>query len=557
MPKVKFENGVTVNFTSMPSQADIDEVAKKFGGSSSSKPQDKPYTYGDATYDTGKTIVQSAGNTIGNIIYPIRHPIQAAKGMASAVAHPIQTAKAIGQYAGERYGSMDKLANTVSTDPFGFVGDVYGAAGVAGGFRPKNFPATIKGAQVAGETALGTAVNVGQGAKNVVTAPYRYVKDIIQTPAKAKKLADEALFNIEQNTRAQAHSLNKAADMKQSVVAKNYASTEKSYADLEKVLDFSAQKAGYKEALALQKELPKHFAAMSSKFGSRLNELIKGQDITIPAQGVVQSLESALVDKGVLRFDPETKALSVAASPRTPAESKIYNAYVNAKNLMDSNPEAVFDATDLIRTNNIIKPKYGKKWTPDEYMQARVVEKLSQHINDAVPGIQALKTEFRPYLQWKDRVINKLEPFAGERNASKAGSLISKAGTQELSFDDRRMLGELEKQLGRDVGGKVKALRQGQAIAASKRAMIKDEAAKVLSDLKSRTADEVFNLRQQKNISKRAINDSVDKILAEYGHKRVIAGAAGAVVSAPLMSRAFIKYFLRREMFQALHGRAL
>src|SRR5262245_42558082 len=91
------------------------------------------YSYGDALKDTGKTAINSLANLGENLTQPIRHPIQTAKDFASAVAHPIQTARNFGGYVGERYGSPEKIAKTVATDPFGFGADVAGTAyGVKG-----------------------------------------------------------------------------------------------------------------------------------------------------------------------------------------------------------------------------------------------------------------------------------------------------------------------------------------------------------------------------------------------------------------------------------------
>lgn len=541
-PWEKYQNNVSVGM----------KPWEKYGQAQPSQPREQ-YTYGNALTDTGKTIAQSAGNLIGNLTFPIRHPIQTVKGVGQAVAHPIQTGKAIGGYAMNRYGSLEKLAETVSTDPFGFVGDVYGAGSLVGGLRPRNLPMTTQAIKSGVKATVSGVKKTGE----VATAPYRYAKDLIQTPGRAKKLAKETIFDIEQNTRELAHKISRKAELSGRIKQKNYSAIEKGYADLEKTLDYAAQKAGQAEVLSLQKELPAHFSRMSTKYGERLKGLVEGKDITIPAQKVVDSIEQTLLEKGIIRFDQQQNGLILARSPKTGAETKIYDAYQNVQNLMSNAPEATIDVQDLIRTNNVIKPKYGKQWTPDEHMQAGLVEKLSQHINDAVPGIKQLKTEFRPYLQWKDKVIKRLKPFAGERETKAGTGVVSKLGTKDLSFDDKRMLGELEKQLGREVGTKVKAYRKGQETVGIKKEAIKAEAQKVLQDFKDKASEEVFRLRQNKNISVKTVNESVEKIVSQYTKKRVIAGTAVGVTVAPLLQGTFLKYFLRREIFNALHGREL
>lgn len=130
---------------SIPSEGELDQMfSMKYGNVSqsttppdrfqikSSKPYDS-YSYMDAAKDTGKTIINSVADLGKNISQPILHPLQAAGSLASAAIHPIDTAGNIGDYIGNRYGSMDKLANTVSTDPFGFGSDVIGTVGLAKG----------------------------------------------------------------------------------------------------------------------------------------------------------------------------------------------------------------------------------------------------------------------------------------------------------------------------------------------------------------------------------------------------------------------------------------
>ncbi len=114
------------------------------------------YSYGDALKDTGKTIVNSAADLGKNLVVnPVSHPIETVKAVGSAIAHPIKTAQAVGQYAKDRYGNMDKMAETVSKDPFGFAGDVIGAGqGITG---------VAKGiVNTSGAIAKGTTKNIGK-----------------------------------------------------------------------------------------------------------------------------------------------------------------------------------------------------------------------------------------------------------------------------------------------------------------------------------------------------------------------------------------------------------
>jgi hypothetical protein len=59
-------------------------------------------------------------------------PVETAKALGAAALSPVQTAKAIGGYAAERYGSPGAIAETLKTDPVGFLADISTVAGGAG-----------------------------------------------------------------------------------------------------------------------------------------------------------------------------------------------------------------------------------------------------------------------------------------------------------------------------------------------------------------------------------------------------------------------------------------
>jgi len=115
-----------------------------------SQPYDS-YSYVDALSDTAKTAINSVANLGENITQPIFHPIKTVKSVASAVRHPLKTAQGLGGYIGERYGSVEKLASTVSTDPFGYGSDV-----VAGTTLAKPVVRVIKKAALGTPKAINT-----------------------------------------------------------------------------------------------------------------------------------------------------------------------------------------------------------------------------------------------------------------------------------------------------------------------------------------------------------------------------------------------------------------
>lgn len=94
------------------------------------------YDYGDAINDTGKTIVNSLANLGDNTIGAIKNIPQIPNTILQTILHPIITGKAIGGAIGEKigqYNTMDKFANKVSSDPFGYGSDVVNTALMAKG----------------------------------------------------------------------------------------------------------------------------------------------------------------------------------------------------------------------------------------------------------------------------------------------------------------------------------------------------------------------------------------------------------------------------------------
>lgn len=89
----------------------------------------------DTIGGTVATISKSAGTVAEGVIQPVLHPIQTAKGLGKVVSGVIQKmlpgeqinekyVDAIGEFYKDRYGSVDAIADTVATDPVGFLFDV-------------------------------------------------------------------------------------------------------------------------------------------------------------------------------------------------------------------------------------------------------------------------------------------------------------------------------------------------------------------------------------------------------------------------------------------------
>lgn len=73
--------------------------------------------------------------TEANIRTALDDPAQ--QGLVQAIRHPLDTAQRVGGYVADRYGSLDKAANTAYADPFGMVADASTVASVGGGALTK------------------------------------------------------------------------------------------------------------------------------------------------------------------------------------------------------------------------------------------------------------------------------------------------------------------------------------------------------------------------------------------------------------------------------------
>lgn len=154
---------------------------------------------GDTISGTADVIGESAGKLATGLVQPLLHPVETVKGLSGLLAGAFQKIVP-GQQAQEhhfdtlakmykdRYGSVDAIADTVAEDPFGFVGDVYMAAGLTsvglksiGKTKAGSFP--MHGRSI---TATGDALKKLKPLKSVedkIVKSYRKVFDAKQKSA--------------------------------------------------------------------------------------------------------------------------------------------------------------------------------------------------------------------------------------------------------------------------------------------------------------------------------------------------------------------------------------
>lgn len=156
-----------------------------FGGRLTENVPEDEFTPNNVALETAKGTAGVLGSSLSNLASPVLHPVQTVKALGTAVRHPIQTGKVIARSYKDRYGGVDNIADTVATDPFGFVADVVGAGAIAGqGIRQAGRMAGNPGLVAAGSMPMTRAVTgkVAQGAK---TAGRKLLKS-------SQKLSDEA-----------------------------------------------------------------------------------------------------------------------------------------------------------------------------------------------------------------------------------------------------------------------------------------------------------------------------------------------------------------------------
>lgn len=150
---------------------------------------------------TAKTIGQSAGNLVKGAYQAVRHPVDTANALADVATGGIQhlvldknintpekqAASGVAQFYKNRYGSLDNIADTVANDPFGFVADVGGMAGVAGaGMRTGGRLLGNEAMMKAGTFPMAKQIT-NQAIKSVGQSAGKIGKTVAETTSKMKQ----------------------------------------------------------------------------------------------------------------------------------------------------------------------------------------------------------------------------------------------------------------------------------------------------------------------------------------------------------------------------------
>lgn len=106
--------------------------------------------------DLPGNIPGSAIEAAKDLVYPVLHPIQTAKGIYN-VATDSKTRSAVGDFYKERYGGLENLHDTLIKDPVGIVADLAGVLTGGGAAAAKMAGAAGKVGKIAGK--IGTAID--------------------------------------------------------------------------------------------------------------------------------------------------------------------------------------------------------------------------------------------------------------------------------------------------------------------------------------------------------------------------------------------------------------
>ena len=146
---VELPNGVIV--TDIPDNATDWEIQQDAIRQGVAKAEDFP----PVDFDAEKMVREIPGSALQlmkDMSFPIRHPIQTVKGMTSIVRGGVdklqseegdlptqneQAFDAMGEYYGDRFGSVDALKNTAMNDPVGILSDISGIATLGTSSLPK------------------------------------------------------------------------------------------------------------------------------------------------------------------------------------------------------------------------------------------------------------------------------------------------------------------------------------------------------------------------------------------------------------------------------------
>lgn len=401
---------------------------------------------------------------------------------------------------------------------------------------------------------------------NAGRAVGRFATNLITGPEIAKSEAQTAKFNLSQQTAQDIATTQRIGKVKIGIAKSNADAASQGYDDLTSTMQKQVSKYADKQGLDIQSNLPKIFAQKSKEYSSQQDAILKGLsdgEKQIPVNNVVNDMENTLVKFNVLKRTPQ--GVSQTDAELTPTEQKILSIYKDLRNnsqpktsesmLLDEkeNPlqsttpptATTISAEDLIKNQKFIEPEYGKGWSPDDKLRAEVAKGFSNSVSEAVPQLQKLKSQYAPFLKWKEAAINKLQPFNNQYDV--ATGALSKTGSSSINPSEQRLIAKLQEVYQSPNANKVNALNKGIQQTALNKEQAAQKAQETIQTLRNNLAQDIAKIRQSKTIGSQSIDAVTNQLIKKYTLQRLGVAALGAGVTITGANKA-IEYFIRNQV---------
>lgn len=406
---------------------------------------------------------------------------------------------------------------------------------------------------------------IGQGIGKIMTAkitPIKWVRDAFRGIKEAEKSAKLAKNVIVKGTKEARDILSKekaksisnitklssreseAIDRESRDMLKALNSAEKKYSG-------KVKKESFVQSENVRKKLPEIFKQKSEEYGTGLNKVLEENPVEISNSELRPILEESLSNHGIIDID-DTGKVNILRSPVTKAEKTILKEYSRLRGMSDETTTSIKSILDSQKT---IKPKFGKVWGPSEHLQAEVSEGLSKLASEKSPEVAKYRSSYAPFLQWKEEVIKKFQPFKGKFANKSGASLLSKYGdvNKTLMDDEVKLISQLEKELGEPVTQKLKQTRKLGIEIESRKLSSKDIASQKKLELKELTLDKkskidstienkINELESKKQLQISDIDYYTNQVVSDLKNRRLIIAGGLAVTAGP----AFYKYIKNR-----------
>ncbi len=419
------------------------------------------------------------------------------------------------------------------------------------------------------QTGVG-ALTGGAGAAltkipNAISGVKNFATGLINGPEKATAVANEAKFNLSQQTAQQIADAQRVGKIKVGIAAKNADAASQGYDDLSDTLKKQVAKASDKEGLDLQSNLPRIFGENSKRYGAEQQSIIDNLPDTqkqVPVDKVVTDMEKTLVKFKILKNDGNGQLLTTDAE-LTPTEQKILGIYrdlkksaepsVSVSPILGENgkpiqetimPSGTISVEDLMKNQKFIEPDFGKAFQPDDKLKAEIARGFANHVENSAPALQALKTKYAPFLEWKNAAIDKLKPFNGKYDV--AIGTVSKTGSTQINPSEQRLMAKLQEFYQSPSNLKVTALNKGIQQTAMNKEQSAQAAKETIQKLRNSIAKDINEIRQSKALGSNNIDAVANKLIQKYKNQRILVGLGAGGLSLASGGK-LLEYFVRKE----------